>query len=208
MMFTIEYASPSVPDLFGQSDVKSCTSNENDKTSAKMGHQADINDMINKSDREYEMAMSKLESSLYERYRESKFISMLCNEIPFALMDDVVLSNRSIPPLDGTANKLYEVYEEVAKQANPKTKESAADRIIWFNVRGKSVCLLRSTILAVIPNSQLAVRVGGDWSEQDSTLDREGRILIVSNEILFDSLYSHLIDCFDRNIQHRCFCHL
>ena len=105
---------------------------------------------------------------------------MLLRDVPLVAIDDIIVTNRTVPPLDVTANKLYEVYEGVAKYANPKKQQEISDRIIWFNVRGKSVCLLRSTILAIIPNSQLAIRVGGEWKEQDSTLDKEGRIIVVS----------------------------
>jgi hypothetical protein len=57
--------------------------------------------------------------------------------------------------------------------------------VVYFNVRGETVCLLRSTILEVIPNSQMAVRLSGEWVEQESTLDTEGRIVVVSIQHLF-----------------------
>ncbi len=54
------------------------------------------------------------------------------------------------------------------------------NNLVWFNVRGEIVCLFKSTIKTVIPKSQLAERISGQWTEQESTLDEEGRILIVS----------------------------
>jgi hypothetical protein len=40
--------------------------------------------------------------------------------------------------------------------------------IVWFNVRGESVCLLKSTILDVIPKSRLAERVTQQSSSTSS----------------------------------------
>jgi hypothetical protein len=64
--------------------------------------------------------------------------------------------------------------------------------IVTFNVGGDSVCLLKSSIAYVIPGSQLAIRVLGDWTEDTSTKDVQGRFVIVS--VLF--FFSIFMDVF------------
>jgi hypothetical protein len=74
---------------------------------------------------------------------------------------------------------IHEAYDSIAEYARLEKHQAFQNLIIWFNVRGESVCLLKSTIIEVIPSSQLAIRVGGNWVEQASALDKQGRIIVV-----------------------------
>jgi hypothetical protein len=53
------------------------------------------------------------------------------------------------------------------------------DPIVYLNVEGERICLLKSTFQAIIPNSQLTIRVAsGRWDEPDENLDEDGNIII------------------------------
>jgi hypothetical protein len=51
------------------------------------------------------------------------------------------------------------------------------DPIVYFNVEGEIIPILRSTILRVIPDSQLAVRVSGRWEGNQKDRD-EGNLIV------------------------------
>jgi hypothetical protein len=56
---------------------------------------------------------------------------------------------------------------------------SAPDSIVYFNVEGERICILKSTLQEMIPNSQLTIRVAsGRWEEQAENLDEDGNIII------------------------------
>jgi hypothetical protein len=50
--------------------------------------------------------------------------------------------------------------------------------LVCFNVEGEVVPILRSTILRVIPHSQLAIRVSGRWEDQPSDIDEHGNLIV------------------------------
>jgi hypothetical protein len=56
------------------------------------------------------------------------------------------------------------------------TNVQMLEPIVYFNVEGEIIPILRSTILRVIPESQLAIRVSGRWVEQPGDLDEEGAL--------------------------------
>ena len=60
--------------------------------------------------------------------------------------------------------------------------ETAADSdsVVSFNVRGTVVSTLRSTLRLGAPESFLARRVSGLWTEQEGDLDEDGHMLQVS----------------------------
>jgi hypothetical protein len=60
------------------------------------------------------------------------------------------------------------------------SKPEPIDPIVYFNVEGEIFPILRSTILRVIPDSQLAVRVSGRWKEQaeKGDIDEEGNLIV------------------------------
>ncbi len=47
------------------------------------------------------------------------------------------------------------IYDNITKYAFPSTRRAVADSIVWFDVQNETVCLLKSTISNVIPNSKL-----------------------------------------------------
>jgi hypothetical protein len=64
--------------------------------------------------------------------------------------------------------------------------------IIYFNVEGEVIPILRSTILRVIPDSQLAVRVSGRWEESQKDRDEEGNLIVNCHKESFKNILSSL----------------
>jgi hypothetical protein len=52
--------------------------------------------------------------------------------------------------------------------------------MVYFNVEGEILSILRSTVLRAIPKSQFAVRVSGRWEEQaeKGDIDEEGNLIV------------------------------
>jgi hypothetical protein len=71
---------------------------------------------------------------------------------------------------------------------------NALDPIVYFNVEGEIFPILRSTILRVIPKSQLAVRVSGRWEEQveKGEIDEEGNLIVDCHKESFRQIISAL----------------
>jgi hypothetical protein len=71
---------------------------------------------------------------------------------------------------------------------------NALDPIVYFNVEGEIFTILRSTILRVIPKSQLAVRVSGRWEEQTEKgeIDEEGNLIVNCHKESFRQIISAL----------------
>jgi hypothetical protein len=71
------------------------------------------------------------------------------------------------------------------------------DPIVYFNVEGEIFTILRSTILRVIPKSQLAVRVSGRWTEQPSKgdIDKDGNLIVKCHKESFKQILSALQLC-------------
>jgi hypothetical protein len=68
----------------------------------------------------------------------------------------------------------------VIKDYKASVKENVnLDPIAYLNVEGERICILKSTLQEMIPNSQLAIRLAsGRWEEQLENLDEEGNIII------------------------------
>jgi hypothetical protein len=82
---------------------------------------------------------------------------------------------------DMLVERIRTSYAVLAEQSSAKAQQAKTANIVTFNVQNESVCLLKSSIAKVIPNSQLAIRVLGDWTEGPTTLDEPGRFIIVSS---------------------------
>jgi hypothetical protein len=61
---------------------------------------------------------------------------------------------------------------------NLSAEDMVPSPLVYFNVEGKIVPILRSTILRVIPQSQLAIRVSGRWEDQTSDIDEHGNLIV------------------------------
>jgi hypothetical protein len=66
------------------------------------------------------------------------------------------------------------------------------DPIVYFNVEGEVIPILRSTIQRVIPDSQLAVRVSGRWKEQERDRDEDGNLIVDCHKGAFEQILSAL----------------
>jgi hypothetical protein len=73
-----------------------------------------------------------------------------------------------------------------------KPEFTVVDPIVYFNVEGEVIPILRSTILNSIPESQLAVRVSGRWEEQPGDLDDEGNLKISCHKEAFKHIISSI----------------
>jgi hypothetical protein len=133
----------------------------------------DLSSRISDIQRYYHASLLKIGKEWYRRVEQCNAILAIANGNPFCSINMIKVNALLVKDVQS-------LHMEIAGLANPKRQEEMAQNIVWFSVRGKSVCLLKSTILSVIPNSLLAIRIRGEWVEQESTLDREGRIFIVS----------------------------
>jgi hypothetical protein len=61
---------------------------------------------------------------------------------------------------------------------NPLSEDFIPNPLVYFNVEGEIVPILRSTILRVIPQSQLAIRVSGRWQDQQSDVDEDANLIV------------------------------
>jgi hypothetical protein len=81
---------------------------------------------------------------------------------------------------------------EVNKKRKRTDEELFLDPIVYFNVEGEIFPILRSTILNVIPESQLAVRVSGRWKEQETDVDEEGNLIVNCHKEAFKHILSSI----------------
>jgi hypothetical protein len=90
----------------------------------------------------------------------------------------------------GRKRKLSDVLED-------DNVQNSLDPIVYFIVEGEIFTILRSTILRVIPNSQLAVRVSGRWEEQPSKgdIDEEGNLIVNCHKESFKQILTALQIC-------------
>jgi hypothetical protein len=64
-------------------------------------------------------------------------------------------------------------------KSRQKSLNSIEHAIVYFNVEGERICILKSTLQEMIPNSQLTIRVAsGRWEEQAENLDEDGNIIV------------------------------
>jgi hypothetical protein len=68
--------------------------------------------------------------------------------------------------------------EEILQIAMEQKRKAGFLPLVCFNVEGEIVPILRSTILRVIPQSQLAIRVSGRWTDQPSDIDEHGNLIV------------------------------
>jgi hypothetical protein len=94
--------------------------------------------------------------------------------------------------LKGSENigkRIMELLEQVIQKESPRMEKnqvlqngennnnvSSSDPIVYFNVEGEIIPILKSTIIRVVPKSQLAARVSGQTSLGD--VDEEGNLIV------------------------------
>jgi hypothetical protein len=84
-------------------------------------------------------------------------------------------------------------FAKLSRMIEMKMDPSASFPIITFNVEGKKISILRSTILRLIPDSLLGIKVSGRWTIQPNEMDEQGN-LIVNNcsQKAFDQIITAL----------------
>jgi hypothetical protein len=106
---------------------------------------------------------------------------------------DVLPLLRNVVSIQGKTES-YSPLKGKRKRSNDEEETTidsgSLDPIVYFNVEGEIFPILRSTILRVIPNSQLAVRVSGRWEEQaeKGDIDEEGDYQCSTNDLLWGRL--------------------
>jgi myosin heavy subunit len=109
-------------------------------------------------------------------------------------------------PVEVLKNVVNKATECFSHQSNKKRKRALEEEeytvdsdslspIVYFNVEGEIFTILRSTILRVIPDSQLAVRVSGRWEEQveKGDIDEEGNLIVHCHKESFRPIISALL---------------
>jgi hypothetical protein len=111
------------------------------------------------------------------------------------------------PPVENETLELYEVNSSIYSVAIPKSPFTieatppSENRVIASNPSPLFLfqvqVFIRSTILRVIPKSQLAVRVSGRWEEQPSKgdIDEEGNLIVNCHKESFKQILSALQIC-------------
>jgi hypothetical protein len=93
---------------------------------------------------------NELASHLSFKFMEAQFIKAFLEFQALAKRD----VQRGFAPSDisisDLPNKIHELYDLIVEYSSDSKQNVVKDEIIWFNVRGESVCLLKSTILEVI----------------------------------------------------------
>jgi hypothetical protein len=65
------------------------------------------------------------------------------------------------------------------QQSSSIQERMKLDPIVYLNVEGERICILKSTLQEMIPESQLTIRVAsGRWEEPKESLDEDGNIII------------------------------
>eukprot|EP01031_Cornospumella_fuschlensis_P026503 gene26503-32027_t len=76
--------------------------------------------------------------------------------------------------------------------ANCVYASQSVDPIVYLNVGGMKLTVLRSSILRCFPESQLAVRISGRWHEQPEDVDEEGNAFYNLPKKPFKALISYI----------------
>ncbi len=82
-------------------------------------------------------------------------------------------------------------FKETLKCASGEERRRI-DPLAYFNVEGNLFVTRKSTILEVFPESQLAVRVSGRWTEQEHDIDEDGNIYYDTSPEAFKSVIRYV----------------
>jgi hypothetical protein len=162
---------------------------------------------------EYKKSLALESDSLrYQSNRLSKEISYLaiyfhstCSTVP---IKSAWTRKDSLNLLESAVNmkRMPEHYRQRRRSEAGEEKFdiilSSSFNLAYFNVEGEIFNILRSTILRVIPNSQLALRVCGRWKEQaeNGDIDEEGNLIVNCHKESFRQIISALqMTCFGEN---------
>jgi hypothetical protein len=100
--------------------------------------------------------------------------------------------------LEERQTNIQEKKRKIGDVLQDNSFQNSLDPIVYFNVEGEIFTIRRSTILRVIPKSQLAVRVSGRWEEQPSKrdIDEDGNLIVNCHKESFKQILSALQICF------------
>jgi hypothetical protein len=94
---------------------------------------------------------------------------------------------------DGLGRKHSDCFPILEQIYQKKMNPTSPTPIIYFSVEGEIISILRSTLLKLIPNSPLAIKVSGRWTMQsDETDENENLIIKNCSKEVFDLLISAL----------------
>jgi hypothetical protein len=136
---------------------------------------------------EYEQLSTELKEKFYRLILEINLIEAI---LISSSSEETLLSFESLnfypfrfdvmPSLDESAAVIQQRWAMIKTFAKPAKQQEMIENIVSFSVEGKTISIRKSLISQFIPDSQLAIRLSPAWTEQASTLDEQGRIIIVS----------------------------
>jgi hypothetical protein len=101
--------------------------------------------------------------------------------------------------------KSLETIQELMREIiTKKTQPLTSSPIVSFPVETQVISILRSTLMRVIPDSQLAIKISGRWTMSEEEIDEEGNFIISDcPKALFDQIITSIqINYFNE------FCHV
>lgn len=149
-------------------------------------------------------SMKSVDDSLHQSSVELRFIQSCV----YDLWKDLIPGFPS-PPLEEEPSSLNETsiqsyltyfeavlpmitqFKETLKSASGEERRRI-DPLAYFNVEGNLFVTRKSTILEVFPDSQLAVRVSGRWTEQEQDIDEDGNIYYDVSPEAFKSVIRYM----------------
>jgi hypothetical protein len=94
---------------------------------------------------------------------------------------------RAISPVISKLQLMLQFIDAYYPSRNERTSP-----IVNWNVEGKKICILKDTIEAIIPQSQLAIRISGRWLEQEQNVDEEGSLILEGTKEVMVKIFSAL----------------
>jgi hypothetical protein len=120
-----------------------------------------------------------------EQYNQFKEIHFLTKYFYWQWFEHAIVMNDNFD--------LTECCELLKCIYNKKTNRSTPFPIISFNVEGEIISVLRSTLLRVVPESLLTIKISGRWIIQKNEMDEHGNLIVDHcSKRLFDQIITCL----------------
>jgi hypothetical protein len=86
--------------------------------------------------------------------------------------------DRYLIDMDERLQSLETIQELLREITVKKTQRSTTSPIVCFRVETQDISILRSTLMRVIPDSQLTIKISGRWTMSEEEIDEEGNFII------------------------------
>jgi hypothetical protein len=147
---------------------------------------ANISSFFNNTAKEYQRKEEDTKRRLWFQEEEIKFMT----DYLYSQWFD---KNLDLEKPDGKRFALPDCFQILKQIYQKKLDSTSPAPIIYFSVEGEIISILRSTLLKLIPESPLAIKVSGRWTMQSDETDENGHLIIrnCSKEV-FDHIISAL----------------